>query len=257
MAKIFITGSSDGLGLLAAKELIGMGHEVVLHARNKLRAEETQKNVPQAQDILIADFESIEETKQLAFQLNQLGTFDAVIHNAGIYRASGLSKDGLPKLFAVNTLAPYILTALMNKPKRLIFLSSQMHAGGNADIIKLEQIRKGANIPTYSDTKLHDLILALVIARKWQDVYCNAVDPGWVPTKMGGSSAPDDLVAGYQTQVWLAESHEQHAMVSGNYFYHKKIQNHHPDANNESVQETLIQVCATLSGVQFPKTHVT
>ncbi len=252
MAKIFITGSTDGLGLLAAKELIGMGHTVVLHARNKQRAEETQKNVPEANTVLIADFESINETKQLANQLNKLGTFDAVIHNAGIYRVSGLSKDGLPKLFAVNTLAPYILTALMERPKRLIYLSSQMHTGGVADINRLEQIHQGKNTPTYSDTKLHDLILALAVARKWKEICSNAFDPGWVPTKMGGSSAPDDLTAGYQTQTWLAVSNETKAHVSGHYFRHKKIQTHHPQGNDIAIQEKLLQVCEKITGVAFP-----
>src|SRR4051812_47766319 len=125
MARIFITGSADGLGQLAAKSLIAQGHQVVLHARNENRAKEALNKVPGAEAALTADLGSIDETKQLATKVNTLGAFDAVIHNAGVYRTS--AKD----IFAVNTLAPYILTCLIQKPKRLIYLSSDMHAGGH------------------------------------------------------------------------------------------------------------------------------
>lgn len=161
MSTIFISGSSDGLGLLAAKSLLSQGHQVIIHARNELRAKQLANQIPKKAQILIGDFESIYETSQLALTLNEIGTFDAVIHNAGIYTGNGFSKDGFPKLFAVNTLAPYILTALMNKPKRLIYLSSQMHAHGKVSPSILEGIQKRT-----SDSKLfrhktirHDVIV--------------------------------------------------------------------------------------------------
>src|SRR5688572_28059140 len=121
MARIFITGSADGLGLLAAKELIKQGHQVVLHARNAERGKQAMEKAPGAADILIGDLSSIAETKVLAEKVNGLGKFDAVIHNAGVYQvpSNSVSADGLPLLFAVNSLAPYILTCLMHKPKRL------------------------------------------------------------------------------------------------------------------------------------------
>jgi NAD(P)-dependent dehydrogenase (short-subunit alcohol dehydrogenase family) len=125
MAQIFITGSADGLGLLAAKQLIKDGHEVVLHARNQQRAEQALQQVAGAKDILIADLSNIAETKALAEKANAF-TFDAVIHNAGIYQTSA------EQLLKVNTLAPYMLTVLMHRPKRLIYLSSGMHLSGHA-----------------------------------------------------------------------------------------------------------------------------
>src|SRR6478672_4204042 len=124
MARIFITGSADGLGQLAAKELVKLGHEVVLHARNAARGKQALENVPGAETVLTADLSSVEETKQLADKVNALGKFDAVIHNAGVYIASAHD------IFTVNTLAPYILTCLIKKPKRLIYLSSDLHEGG-------------------------------------------------------------------------------------------------------------------------------
>lgn len=123
--KIFITGSADGLGQLAAQQLIKDGHEVVLHARNKERAVEALKQVPGAKDVLKADLSDIEATKKLAQDANAHGTFDAVIHNAGVYQTSA------QQLLHVNTLAPYILTGLMHRPNRLIYLSSGMHLSGH------------------------------------------------------------------------------------------------------------------------------
>jgi NAD(P)-dependent dehydrogenase (short-subunit alcohol dehydrogenase family) len=228
MAKIFITGSSDGLGQLTAKALIKNGHEVVLHARNEARARECLKDVP----VLVGDLSSMEETIRLAEEVNKLGAFDAIIHNAGVYQVSEA------QLFSVNTLAPYILTCLIAKPKRLIYLSSGMHLGGK---FKFERV-------TYSDTKLHVLLLCKSVARKWPDVIANAVDPGWVPTKMGGAGAPDNLQQGFQTQTWLAEG----ANVSGKYFYHMKEARYNPDADDLNKQEQFLQRCADITGITFP-----
>ena len=167
MARIFITGSADGLGFLAAKELIHEGHRVVLHARNAQRAAETKRKLPQAEAVLTADLSGIDETKQLAAAANALGTFDAVIHNAGVYQVA-------PQLiFTVNTLAPYILTSLIQKPKRLIYLSSGMHMQGRPNFENFESGRT-----SYSDSKLHVLMLCLAVANKWPGVYSNTVNPG-------------------------------------------------------------------------------
>jgi short-subunit dehydrogenase len=116
MARIFITGSTDGLGQLTAESLINRGHQVVLHARNEHRLRDAQKSIPDAEAIVKGDLSSIEETKSLAEAVNALGDFDAVIHNAGVYRASG------KEIFAVNTLAPYILTCLIKNRNALYIL---------------------------------------------------------------------------------------------------------------------------------------
>jgi NAD(P)-dependent dehydrogenase (short-subunit alcohol dehydrogenase family) len=234
--KIFITGSADGLGLLAAKQLVKEGHEVVLHARNPDRGEEALKDVAGAKNVLTADLSNIEETKSLAEKANDFCTFDAVIHNAGVYRSSA------EQLVHVNTLAPYILTALMHRPERLIYLSSGSHLSGHA---------AWTDRASYSDTKLHVLMLAKTLARKWPEVYANAIDPGWVPTKMGGAGAPDDLEQGYQTQVWLAGSNHPEAKVSGQYFYHRKPAHYNPSADETKSQDQLLANCARLTGVSI------
>lgn len=244
MARIFITGSADGLGQLAAKSLIEQGHNVVLHARNAERGRDAIKNNPKAECVLRGDLSNVDETKNLAYEVNGLGTFDAVIHNAGVYQVSA------KEIFAVNTLAPYVLTCLIQKPKRLIYLSSGMHLGGRS---KLDDFKKDRSRITYSDSKLHVLMLCRAVARKWPDVYANAVDPGWVPTRMGGRGAPDDLQKGYETQVWLAASNDEKAKVSGRYFFHQQERRHNPEADDVLVQEKFLNVCKELTGVSFPE----
>ncbi len=242
MAKIFITGSTDGLGLLAARMLIEQGHEVILHAHNIERAKDAKNLLPKAKTVLIADLSDMEATKHLAEEVNSLGQFDAIIHNAAVYQATK------PLIFTVNVLAPYILTAMIEKPKRLIYIGSNMHLQGSSDMNSLS-IEKGVS---YSDSKLLVLMLALAVARKWPDVYVNTVDPGWVPTKMGGSGAPDDLEEGARTQVWLAS--DEDALLSGKYLFHMKEAPYASSADNQSKQEQLIERCQAISGISFP-TH--
>ena len=242
MASIFITGSADGLGQLAAKTLIGQGHEVVLHARNEKRGRDALDKVPNAKGVVTADLSSTDETIALAKKANELGKFDAIIHNAGVYNVSG------KELFAVNTLAPYILTCLIHKPKRLIYLSSGMHQGGQS---KLDGFKTNTSRITYSDTKLHVLILCKAVARLWTDVYANTVNPGWVPTKMGGRGAPDDLQKGYETQVWLATSNDEKAKVSGRYFFQQKEMRSNPAADDVLLQDKFLTACKDITGISF------
>ena len=244
MARIFITGSADGLGQLAAKLLIDQGHQVVLHARNAERGRDALSKVKGAENVLPGDLSSMDETKKLADEVNALGSFDAVIHNAGVYRVPS------KLIFAVNTLAPYILTCLIQKPKRLVYLSSGMHLHGHAN---LDNFTKDISRISYSDSKLHVLMLSMAVARKWLKVYSNAVDPGWVPTKMGGFGAPDNLQKGYETQAWLAVSNDDQAKVTGRYFHHKREDHYNPESTDLTLQEKFLKLCEGITGVPFPQ----
>jgi NAD(P)-dependent dehydrogenase (short-subunit alcohol dehydrogenase family) len=118
--RIFITGSTDGLGRAAAGALIGEGHDVVLHARSRERAAALSDLAPDAAGVVIGDLSSAAETRDLAGQVNQIGRMDAVIHNAGVFLepSRATTADGHATTLAVNTLAPYLLTALIGRPDR-------------------------------------------------------------------------------------------------------------------------------------------
>ena len=252
MSRIFISGSSAGLGLMAGELLVSQGHQVVLHARNASRAAEARRRLPQAEAVVLGDIETIAGAKEVASRVNALGHFDAVIHNAAVgYReARRITADGLPHVFAINTLSAYILTALIERPSRLVYLSSGMHhhADANLDDI-LWRKRRWDGSTAYAESKLHDTLLAFAIARHWPDVLSNALEPGWVPTKMGGASAPDDMDQAHLTQAWLAASDEPKAEVTGRYFYHLRPLAANAQANDAALQDRLIALCAEISGV--------
>jgi NAD(P)-dependent dehydrogenase (short-subunit alcohol dehydrogenase family) len=256
MARVFITGSSDGLGRNAAQLLIGQGHTVVLHARNNARAEQALQAVPGAEGIVIGDLSSIADNYSVADQVNRLGSFDAVIHNAAIgYQEPRrlATVDGLAHVFAVNTLSPYMLTALIRKPQRLVYLSSGLHQQGDASLEDLNwEKRRWQGQQAYSDSKFHDVLLAFAIARLWPDVLSNSLEPGWVATKMGGPNAPDDLDAAHRTQAWLAASEDPSAMVTGDYFYHLERRKPKASTRDAAVQDKLLAACKRFSGVSLP-----
>src|SRR6202030_584739 len=180
--------------------------------------------------------------------------FDAVIHNAGVgYREPRTETvDGIEHVFAINVVAPYLLTALIHPPHRLVYLSSGMHRGGDPNLGDLLwRDRRWNGSQAYANSKLFDVVLAFAVARLWPHVLSNAVDPGWVPTKMGGLSAPGDLEQGAATQVWLAVSDDRDAKVSGRYFYHKRTRVAHPAASDVTVQNGFLAACEQLTGVRL------
>jgi NAD(P)-dependent dehydrogenase (short-subunit alcohol dehydrogenase family) len=254
MSRIFITGSTDGLGLAAARTLLAEGHRVVLHARSQARASALSDLAARSAGVVIGDLSSAAETRAIAGQLQKIGRMDAVIHNAGIYRepARAATPEGHARTLAVNTLAPYILTALIERPDRLIYLTSGMHRGADGSLRDIDWMeRRWEPSRAYSESKLYVAALALAVARHWPQVLSNAVDPGWVPTKMGGPGAPDDLAQGHLTQTWLAVSDEPAARVSGGYWYHRKRQEPAPEVVDADFQERLIARLAGLTGVRL------
>ena len=242
---------------MAAQLLVEQGHNVVLHARHQTRILAVKKAVPEAEAVVVGDVSSIAQTRGVAEQVNRLGRFEAIIHNVGVgYREPQRieTEDGLPHVFAVNTLAPYILSALIERPKRLVYLSSGMHRGANSSLEDLTWIkRRWRGAEAYAETKLHDVLRAFAVARRWPGVLSNALEPGWVPTKMGGAGAPDDMDQAHRTQVWLAVSNDPAAVVSGEYFYHLRTRAVDPAARDLARQNALVDTCERLSGVALPK----
>jgi NAD(P)-dependent dehydrogenase (short-subunit alcohol dehydrogenase family) len=231
---------------------MGDGHEVVLHARSRERASALSDIAPGAAGVVIGDLSSAVQTRELADQVNDIGRMDAVIHNAGVFLepSRATTAEGHAKTLAVNTLAPYLLTALIDRPDRLIYLSSGLHRAGAGSLGDIDWTgRRWDAAQAYSDSKLHVTALALTVARAWPGVLSNAVDPGWVPTKMGGPGATGDLEQGYRTQAWLAVSNDAAAIVSGGYWYHRQRQAPAPEAGDPAFQDQLMDRLATLTGV--------
>src|ERR1700680_1457302 len=235
MGRIFVTGPGGGLGQRAAPR--------------------PGRAAPGARTALEGDLASSEATRALARQANEAGPFQAVIHNAGVYRPGAErheTVDGLDDIFAINALAPYLLTALIEGPQRLIYLTSGLHQGGDPDLSDPQwRRRRWSGSQAYANSKLFDVVLAFAVARLSPHVLSNAVDPGWVPTKMGGPSAPDDPEQGVATQVWLAVSDERDAKGSGRYFYHKRPRVAHSAASAPTVQNGFLAACEQLTGVRL------
>lgn len=253
VTRILITGSADGLGLMAARLLIAQHHEVVLHARSPSRAADARAAAPGAADVVVGDLSIMAEVRAVAEQANATGRFDAVIHNAAVgYQEPRriVTVDGLAHVFAINTLAPYLLTAMITRPDRLVYLSSGMHRGGDDSLADLQwETRRWNGSQAYADSKLHDALLAFAVARYWPDVRSNAVDPGWVATKMGGPGAPDDLSQGHRTQAWLAVSDDG----TGGYYFHRSRAGASAAAGDPDIQDRLVATCAELTGTPLPR----
>jgi NAD(P)-dependent dehydrogenase (short-subunit alcohol dehydrogenase family) len=239
MARVFITGSADGLGRAAAQTLLEDGHEVLVHVRNGARLAAVRDLLDRGAAVVLGDLSKLEETRAIARDVNRLGRMDAVIHNAGVYTG--------PQILSVNIVAPYLLTMLMDRPQRLVYLSSGEHRGGRPSLRSIDW-RGGQGNPSYPDSKLFLTTLAFAVARLWSEVFSNAVDPGWVPTRMGGPGAPDDLRLGHLTQEWLATSDDPDALTSGGYWYHQRRIEPHPAVRDRRFQDQLIEALGSFTG---------
>ncbi|MDT0344390.1 SDR family NAD(P)-dependent oxidoreductase [Streptomyces litchfieldiae] len=238
MSRILVTGSADGLGRAAADSLLSAGHDVVAHARNGKRAASLDALVDRGAHLVVGDFTDRDAVRRVAAELNDAEPLDAVIHNAGVWSGRAV--------MPVNIVAPYLLTALLRAPRRLVYLSSGSHFSGRPSLAGVDW--RGESAGSYSDSKLFVTTLAAAMARLRPGVPSNAVDPGWVPTKMGGPNAPDDLELGHRTQEWLVSSDEPEALTTGGYWYHHRRQEPHDAVHDEAFQDSLLRTLAEETG---------
>ena len=231
---------------MAGQALIEKGHDVVLHAR-------TEDRDPGVSDVVVGDVTTLAGITSVAEQAVALGPFDAVIHNVAVgYQEPGrvVTDDGFAHVFAVNVLAPYLLTALLPRPERLVYLSSGMHLGASPELDDLLWERRRWNgSAAYAESKFWDVVLAFGVARRWPDVAVNAVDPGWVATRMGGPGAPGDLSRGHVTQVRLALGE---IGGTGGYFFHEEPSRTNPAVHDTGLQDAFLDRCAELTGTELP-----
>jgi NAD(P)-dependent dehydrogenase (short-subunit alcohol dehydrogenase family) len=236
MALILVTGASSGLGHNTAQALVDDGHDVVVHVRNRARLTDAD-DPARWKGVIVGDLADLDEIRGVAGKAGEFGRFDAVIHNAGTAHR--------PEAVIVNTIAPYLLTALMDKPATLVYLSSSMHRTGSTDLRRLT-----AGTASYDDSKLWVTTLSQAFASRWEGTASHAVDPGWVPTRMGGPGAPDDLTAGHETQAWLATNHDVN-VGTGGYWYHRRAGTPHPASRDVEFQADLVRALESYTGVRL------
>ncbi|KAI5200445.1 hypothetical protein AUEXF2481DRAFT_32921 [Aureobasidium subglaciale EXF-2481] len=255
--RILITGSSDGLGLLTARLLTSRSHQVILHARNPSRANDATTACPSAHATIIGDLSTLAGIKAFAKEADAHGPFDAVMHNAGLYLGPfRRTEDGLPALVAVNTVAPYVLACLMQKPGRLVFVSSQLHRNGDAGLRDVDWKERGEEKwnsgQAYGDSKLHNIMFAFAFNRHYA-IPTASVDPGWVQTKMGGPSAMDDLDAAVETFAMVATGEGDCKNKDVGHWYQMKERDFSQEAKDVETQEKLLNILERVSGVKIPE----
>jgi NAD(P)-dependent dehydrogenase (short-subunit alcohol dehydrogenase family) len=238
VSRILVTGSVDGLGRAAADTLLSQGHEVVVHARNADRAAHLRAFVDRGAQLVVGDLADRDAVRDIAAELADAAPLDAVIHNAGVWRGRAV--------MPVNIVAPYLLTALLPDPGRLVYLSSGSHFSGHPSVDRVDW--SGRTAGSYADSKLFVTALTAAVARLRPGVLSNAVDPGWVPTRMGGPGAPDDLELGHRTQEWLVTSDEPEALTTGGYWYHQQRREPHAATHDRAFQDRLLQALAEETG---------
>lgn len=253
MSRIFITGSVQGIGAECARQLISMGHEVVLHGRSPERAAKALANLPDAVGAVSGDLTSLAGTAELAEAANAEGPFDVVIHNAGVgggVPERRLTDDGIEFIFHTNVVGPYLLTALMPVASRMVYLTSGLEEQGvwRPDDLNWEA-REWDGMQAYSDSKLHDSMLAFELAARHAESIINVVDPGWIKTQLGGPNAWDEVEDGAETQVWLATSDDPAATASGRYVKRREVLEPNPAVRDAASRAELIAALKSLTGV--------
>lgn len=256
MSRVFITGSAQGIGAECARQLLALGHQVVLHARHASRADAALAANPSASAVVVGDLASLAGARELAAAANEHGPYDAVIHNAGIGGGAAsrtVTADGLERIFHTNVVGPYVLTALMPVAPRIVYLTSGLEEQGRWTPQDLQWTERPWNgMQAYSDSKLHDSMLAFEMAARHRGSSINTVDPGWIKTQMGGPNAWDPVELGAETQVWLVTSNDPAATASGRYVKRREEHEPNPAVHDAGARAALVAELERLTGVSLP-----
>ena len=256
MFRIFVTGAGQGIGAETVRQLVEAGHDVVAHARTVSRAEQIKTAHPGLAGVAIGDLADMTSTRELARQATDLGPYDAIIHNAGLGGGGGgrrASVDGLELIFHTNVVGPYMLTCLMPLAARMVYLTSGLEADGRLHMDDLQwTTRPWVGMQAYSDTKLHDSMLAFEVAARHPEIVVNAVDPGWIKTNMGGPGAPDPVELGAETQVWLVTSDDPIARTSGQYVKRREVHVPNPATRDADARAALVAELERITGLALP-----
>lgn len=271
-----ITGATSGIGEVTARELARMGCSVVITARNqrktdisvdKLRTESGSLKI----DGLVADLSSQDQVRNLAAEFKyKHNRLDVLINNAGaIYLRRSLSQDGIEMTFAVNHLAPFLLTNLLletlinSTPSRIINVASNSHEGQEILFDDLESRQSFGFMRAYGRSKLANVMFTFELSRRLagSGVTVNAVHPGLVGTNMGSNNGwlvrlflplfrlfslkPE---VGAETSIYLASSPDVEE-IGGKYFYQKQVVSSSQYSLDEEKARQLWEVSEKMTGL--------
>ncbi|MCT9935351.1 SDR family NAD(P)-dependent oxidoreductase [Planotetraspora sp. A-T 1434] len=189
-----VTGGARGIGYAVAASLAGQGHRVVLLARDRARGEAARASIPGEAVVVTGDLSGTRQVRAAAEALlAACPRIDVLVHNAGIWPSRfEVNSDGVERAFAVNHLAPFLLNHLLERRMlesgtRVVQVSAGLYVKGRADIDRTAVGLDFHPIRTYADTKLCNLMMTPLFAKRWEDagVTINAVHPGVIRTGLG------------------------------------------------------------------------
>lgn len=258
-----ITGATSGIGKETAFALAGMGFHIVIPARNIEKAKNVKKEILKSNgnstvEIMYCDLASLKDVKRFAHEFrSKYDQLDVLINNAGIWETKRKeSVDGIELTFAVNHLAPFLLTnelldLILSTPgSRIINLASEAHRYGSINFNDIEFRKSYSHMKVYSQSKLANILFTKELMRRLygKDVTVNALHPGVVATqlfsnmgsivKFFGNLFMISPRKGAQTSIYLAESFEV-ANTTGEYFKNKRIKASSKESNNPVIAEKL------------------
>ena len=264
---VLITGSTDGIGKQTAIELAKMGARVLIHGRNEARGKATlveiarrtgNKNI----ELYLADFSSLEQVRNMAAEIiTHQDRLDVLVNNAGVYmKQRKMSADNFEMTFAVNHLAPFLLTNLLldllkaSAPSRIITVSSRAHESGEFDLNNLQGEKRYHGHNAYAISKTANILFTLELAERLgsSGVTANCLNPGTIGTKMlrsGWGISGNSLEEGAETPVYLASSQEVES-INGKYFSKKYIVPPTPLAQDKELRKEFWKVSEILSGLE-------
>jgi NAD(P)-dependent dehydrogenase (short-subunit alcohol dehydrogenase family) len=249
MATICITGSSDGIGLATARVLLAGGHRVLIHARSQDRGRPVLEQLGGDPALVTGDLAQLEEVRRLADQILAQGPVDVLVHNAGVWVRGSTPRttvDGLETTFAVNVLAPHLLTHLLaaDLGGRLLWLGSGMARSGRPDPATLGRPQEPSR--AYADSKACDVALAMAWGRRLPTVASAAVDPGWVKTKLASAGAPGHVRSSADTLAYCCTEADLAAAA----YWRNRAPTPVPQLlRDEALQDAIASACDGLAGI--------
>ncbi|MFX1394877.1 MAG: SDR family oxidoreductase [Promethearchaeota archaeon] len=264
---VLITGSTDGIGKKAALDLAKSGAHVIVHGRNRQKAEltlEQIKNQTKLDNIsaVYADLSSFDQIKEMAYQIKEkYERLDVLINNAGVYRQNRqLTEEGLEETFAINYIAPFLLTNLLldslkkANSSRIVNVASQVQSN-HLDLDNLQFEKGYTGVKAYASSKTCLILFTYLLAEKLKnsDIMVNCLHPGVINTKLlnvawGAIGAPVSEGAKNLIYVAMAPKLEK---VSGKYFENKHIKPSKDITYDKELQRKLWKKTEEIIGLKF------